>query len=79
MPTCGDPSALAVSVARGGVEIYVTDEGRESAILLTSFGIPVPATGGDARLPLPTDIVHGERTRLSLPGKHLHHREGGPS
>ena len=50
------PSALAVSVARGGVEIYVTDEGRESAILLTSFGIPVPATGA-ARLPLPTDIV----------------------
>ncbi|HJZ94453.1 MAG TPA: VCBS repeat-containing protein, partial [Gemmataceae bacterium] len=44
------PTALALT-AEG--DLYFTDEGREAAILLTSFGIPLPsAIGGDQRPPL---------------------------
>jgi hypothetical protein len=51
------PSALAVLAGGSGVEVYVTDEGHESAILLTSFGIPVPGGGGEEPLQEPTDVI----------------------
>jgi hypothetical protein len=49
-PDLPHPTALALT-AEG--DLYVTDEGREAAILLTSFGIPLPSTTvGDQRPPL---------------------------
>jgi hypothetical protein len=40
------PTDLAV-VSTGEVqEVYVAEEGRESAVLLTSFGIPIPSAAG---------------------------------
>ncbi len=39
------PTALALATGDGVVDVYVTAEGRESAIHLTSFGIPVPVAG----------------------------------
>ncbi len=48
-----NPTALAVSGAGESVQVYATEAGEESAILLTSFGIPVTSiaeTGAPAPL-----------------------------
>jgi hypothetical protein len=36
------PSAVAVTDSGDVVQVYVTEEGQETAFLLTSFGIPIP-------------------------------------
>ncbi len=51
-----NPTALAVSGAGEGVQIYATEEGEESAILLTSFGIPVLSVA-EPGLPAPLSDV----------------------
>ncbi len=40
------PASLALAIRDGRVDVFASGEGRESAVLLTSFGIPAPAPGG---------------------------------
>jgi hypothetical protein len=50
------PTALALAVSNAALQLYVTDESRESAILLTSFGIPISFTDRDTQRRLLTDV-----------------------
>jgi hypothetical protein len=47
-PDAPHPTDIAVA----DTNVYVTNEGQESAVLLTSFGIPVPGTVNEPRPPL---------------------------
>jgi hypothetical protein len=51
-PDVPHPTDIAVADVNDARDVYVTTEGQESALLLTSFGIPVPAAGTEPRPPL---------------------------
>jgi hypothetical protein len=50
------PTALALTVVGEQTNIFVAEEGRESAFLLTSFGIVVPGPEGRPPAPPLTDV-----------------------
>ncbi len=55
-PDVMHPSDLALLNADDRLNVYVTQEGQESAFLLTSFGIAVPSSASLAEVPPPADV-----------------------
>jgi hypothetical protein len=50
------PSALALAGSKDGLDVYVVEEGREAAVLLTTFGIAVPAASNPRQVPALADV-----------------------
>jgi hypothetical protein len=50
------PTAIALAASAEGEDVYVVDDSRESAVLLTSFGIAVPLPRQEGQRPTLTDL-----------------------
>jgi hypothetical protein len=48
-PDVPHPTGLATALVGDSLQVYMVDEGRDAAVLLTSFAIPIPASATSAQ------------------------------